>query len=126
MNSKQKGSLAVAQCVAKMYERGYEVLLPFGDRKPYDLVLDTGDRLLKVQCKYAGRSARGWHEASLRVMGGNQSYHTAKKYADTDFDLLYVYTADGRHFLFEWQDVKCRSTIKVDAPMYKANQLPTG
>ena len=80
MNSKQKGSLAVAQCIAKLYSLGYEVLLPIGDRKPYDLVFDDGKKLSKVQVKYAGFTSRGKCVAGLRITGGNQSYNYAKKY----------------------------------------------
>jgi len=47
INSKHKGSYAVAQCVSKMYEIGYEVLFPLGDRMPYDLVIDDGNSLKK-------------------------------------------------------------------------------
>jgi hypothetical protein len=119
MNSKQKGSLAVSQCIAKMYEFGYEVLLPVGDRRPYDLVVDTEEGLSKVQCKFAGFGRDGKYRAYLRITGGNQSFHTAKKYTDDAFDLLYVYTEDGRHFLFDWKDVTCRNTLNVDSPKYR-------
>jgi len=54
MNTKQKGDLAVAQCISQISLMGHEVLLPLGDRKPYDLVVDIRGQLNKVQVKYAG------------------------------------------------------------------------
>ena len=63
VNSKQKGSIAVAQCIAKLYKLGYEVLLPIGDRNPYDLVFDDGKKLFKVQVKFAGMTSKGNHKA---------------------------------------------------------------
>jgi hypothetical protein len=118
MNSKQKGSLAVAQCIAKLYSIGYEVLLPVGDRKAYDLVFDDGEKLYRVQAKYAGMTSRGKCVAGLRITGGNQSFNYAKKYEDDAFDYLYVYTADKKHYLVEWKEIKVRNEISINDLKY--------
>jgi hypothetical protein len=39
--------------LAALLERGYEVLVPFGNRAKYDFVIDDGARLQRVQCKTA-------------------------------------------------------------------------
>jgi len=119
MNSKQKGFLAVAQSIAKLSSLGYEILLPIGGRKPYDLVFDDGKRLNRVQVKYAGKGSRGKYLANLRITSGNQSLNYAKKYKDDDFDYLYVYTADDRHYLMEWKKIKARNTISLDDEKYQ-------
>ncbi|HLD26330.1 MAG TPA: group I intron-associated PD-(D/E)XK endonuclease [Patescibacteria group bacterium] len=119
MNSKQKGSLAVAQCIAKLYLMGYEVLLPIGDRNAYDLVFDDGKELYKVQAKYAGLTSRGKCVAGLRITGGNQSYNYAKKYNNDAFDYLYIYTADNRHYLIQWKKIKVRNEISVNDKKYR-------
>ena len=119
MNSKQKGSLAVAQCISKLYLMGHEVLLPIGDRNPYDLVFDDGKKLQKVQAKYAGKNSRGKYSVGLRITGGNQSFNYAKKYNDDDFDYLYVFTADGRNYLMKWTEIKNRNEISIDDKKYQ-------
>lgn len=119
MNTKQKGSLAVAQSIARLSSIGYEILLPLGDRKPYDLVFDDGKKLNRVQVKYAGKNSRGKYSAYLRITGGNQSFNYAKKYKDDDFDYLYVYTADGRHYLIKWNDIDVRNEILLDDKKYQ-------
>jgi len=118
MNSKQKGSLVEAAAVSRFYKMGYEVLIPFGNRRPYDLVVDNGVKLLKVQCKFAGFSSRDGHVAHLTVCGGNQSFNTRRKYEKEDFDLLYIYTQDNREFLLNWPEVECASYLRVDASKY--------
>ena len=123
MNSKLKGTLAVTKCIAKLYEKGFEVFLPLGDRMPYDLIFDDGKYLKKVQVKYSGKNSRGKYVAALRVMGGNQTYCYAKKYNDNDFDYLFVYTADDRHFLIKWNEVECRNEIHVDDKKYQKYKL---
>lgn len=80
---------------------GYEVLLPIGDKQPYDLVVDKNGLLLKVQCKYTSHKEKsGNYSVSLRITGGNQSFNGAKKYQPGDFDLLFVYTQDGERYEF--------------------------
>ena len=39
--------------LAALLERGFEVLIPFGNRAKYDFVIDDGARLQRVQCKTA-------------------------------------------------------------------------
>ncbi|MEK7553613.1 MAG: group I intron-associated PD-(D/E)XK endonuclease [Patescibacteria group bacterium] len=119
MNTKQKGTLAVAQCIAKLSTLGYEISLPLGDRKPYDLIFDDGNKLNKVQVKYSGKGSNGKYSAYLRITGGNQSFNYAKKYKDDDFDYLYIYTADNRHYLMRWKEIRPRNKISLDDKKYQ-------
>ena len=118
MNSKQKGSIAVTQCISKLYQLGYEVLLPVGDRNHYDLVFDDGKKLYKVQVKFAGKRARGTYRAGLRITGGNQSYNYAKKYDDDAFDYLFVYSEEGKSYLINWSEIKIRNEITINDKKY--------
>jgi PD-(D/E)XK nuclease superfamily protein len=45
------GQRSEAAILAAFVERGFEVLLPWGTNHRYDMVLDLGDRFLRVQCK---------------------------------------------------------------------------
>ena len=117
-NSKHKGSFALAQCIAKLYTLGYEILLPIGDRHPYDLAFDDGQRLYKVQVKYAGLYKSGKCKVGLRITGGNQSFNYAKKYFDTDFDYLYVYAPTEKHYLIKWNETKNRNEITISDRKY--------
>lgn len=51
MNSKAKGEISEAIILSKLIELGYSVSLPFGNNQRYDLILDDGARLMKIQCK---------------------------------------------------------------------------
>lgn len=79
MKPKEKGDLAAAHAIAYFMTNGYEVCLPIGDKRPYDLVVELAGKLYRVQVKYAGyyKGAKT-HKAALRTMGGNQSFYTAK------------------------------------------------
>ena len=80
MKPKEKGDIAAANAIAYFMSNGYEVCLPIGDKKPYDLVVELDGMLHRVQVKYAGfYTKEKRYKAALRTMGGNRSYYTAKK-----------------------------------------------
>src|SRR2546430_291368 len=49
---KQKGDLAEMLVAADLVRRGYKVALPYGEDWDYDLIVERGDRLERVQVKY--------------------------------------------------------------------------
>jgi hypothetical protein len=76
MLSASRGNAAEAAILAALVKAGYYVLLPFGSGQPYDLVLDLGGPLLRVQCKRAWRN-RGciaFNSHSTDHGKGRQSY----------------------------------------------------
>ena len=50
-NSKAVGDETEARAISKLISCGYSVSIPFGDNDKYDLVVDTGDDLYRIQCK---------------------------------------------------------------------------
>jgi len=93
------GDYGVSLCTTYFLAKGYQVLMPFGDRGHYDLVVEHNGALQRVQCKWTSvvRKPHGYPIVSLRVRG------TAKKedgvaqtvlhrYSKKDFDLLWVAT----------------------------------
>lgn len=119
MKPKEKGDLAVAHAITYFMTNGYEVCLPIGDKRPYDIVVEQDNTLFRVQIKYAGfYSGEGKYRAALRTMGGNQSYHTAKRYQKTDFDLLFVFVGNGRKFLIPWNELKNTNSISIEASKF--------
>jgi len=127
MLPKQKGDMALGRAISHFLSNGYEVCLPIGDKRDYDLVIEKEGELARVQVKYAGLH-RGMKtcKAALRVMGGNQSYYSAKKYTDDAFEYLFVYTAKGESFLLPWKDVQVRTVLCVEAPMYSTYRVMQG
>src|SRR5258706_8564870 len=53
MESAARGNAAEAAVLSAFAQRGYGVLVPFGGGHPYDLVVELGTDLLRVQCKRA-------------------------------------------------------------------------
>ncbi len=119
MKPKEKGDLAVAQAISYFMMNGYEICLPIGDKRPYDIVVEIDGVLSRVQIKYAGwYSGDKKYKAALRTMGGNQSYYTAKKYSEHDFDLLFVYVENGRKFVIPWANLSNRNSVSIETSKY--------
>lgn len=53
MNTKEIGDISESAVVTQLLKRGLSVAIPFGDRSRYDLILDDGKKLHKVQVKTA-------------------------------------------------------------------------
>ncbi|MFF9097594.1 group I intron-associated PD-(D/E)XK endonuclease [Streptomyces sp. NPDC014802] len=53
LSPKARGELTEAIVLAKLIELGYGVSMPFGDNRRYDMIVDDGHRLHRVQVKTA-------------------------------------------------------------------------
>jgi hypothetical protein len=122
---KEKGDLALGKAIAYFISTGYEVCLPIGDKRDYDLVIEKNGRLSRVQVKYGGLYRNKQKcTVALRVMGGNQSFFKAKKYKHDSFEHLFIYTAKGETYLLPWnKNVLGKSSISIEAPRYKLHRI---
>lgn len=69
-NSKDVGDETEAKIISAAIGAGYSVAIPFGDNDKYDLVLDDGDELLRIQCKTA------WENKSQTIRFNTHSQTT--------------------------------------------------
>jgi hypothetical protein len=119
MLSKTKGNIAEAKAIAYFIESGHDIFIPLGSPKNVDFIAMRNDKIYRVQVKYAGYNpTRDRCIATLKVMGGNQSYYTAKKYSDDAFDYLFIFTAKKEGYLIPWKKLTIRSILYIDSPIY--------
>jgi hypothetical protein len=100
-------------------ELGFGVLVPFGENTRYDLVIDDGRALWKVQCK-TGRLRRG---AVIWSMCSNYSHHpnpraTRRDYqGEVDYFAVYCPETGGVYFMpIEELPMRTRGYLRVDPP----------
>lgn len=91
MNSKDVGDISVANIIARLLEFGYVVSVPFGDNLRYDIIVDTGDKLLRVQCKTAwlSRGCLDFNNTSITTKNGRR---VSRLYSSNEIDLMLVYS----------------------------------
>ena len=123
--TKLKGDTALGKAISYFLTADYEVCLPIGDKRDYHLVVEKEGKLYRVQVKYGGLyKGRQRCRVALRVMGGNQSFHTAKKYHRNAFELLFVYTAKHESYLLPWNDsIIGKSELGIEAKKYSSFKL---
>jgi hypothetical protein len=74
---KAVGDQTTAMVLARLVQAGKMVLLPFGENQRYDLVVDEGDRVVRIQCK-TGRLRNG----AIRFNACSTTYHNSRSRPD--------------------------------------------
>ena len=107
MDTKTKGNVTELKCILKLTELGFKVSKPVFDDARYDLIIDTGKRLLKIQVKTSvwskDKSAFSFNGYSQHNLG---KANKRMKYTNKDIDFFmtekedkyYLYPAEEKGF----------------------------
>lgn len=100
-NSKTIGDQAELSVAAKFAEKGFFVSKPLTDNAPYDLIVDDGNFLKKVQVK--ARTERN-NKISVELFTSMINYN--RSYEEGDFDLLAIYNINTKEIaVIEWKEI---------------------
>lgn len=95
---KAVGDASAAMVLARLVQAGKEILVPFGENQRYDLVIDEGDKFIRVQCK-TGRVRNGaiWFPtcSSTYHHPNNQGIRFYQHYYRGDAELFGGYCPDN-------------------------------
>jgi hypothetical protein len=83
------GNKTEAMVLAALVQLGYNPLMPFGGGHPYDIALDDGGKLLRIQCKTGRLLKEGVIFFPTAIWCRNMSYRSYRG----DVDLFGVYCA---------------------------------
>lgn len=108
------GNKTEAMVLAALVHVGYSPLLPFGGGHPYDVALDVGDKLLRVQCKTGRLLKEGVISFPTAIWCRNLSYRSYRG----DVDLFGVYCPSTKQvYLVPIEDVPERAAhLRVVPP----------
>ena len=99
LSPSEKGGIAELAIALEAARLGVGVLRPVVEGARYDLILDLGPRLLRVQCKHgvvAGQVVR----AGLRTSRATRDGHVRTRYTSAEVDAFGVYCGElNRCFL---------------------------
>lgn len=118
----------IAEMYAAIYfvKRKYIVSRPLFDNARYDLLIDNGRKILKVQVK-SRKSKNGRVVIELYSSHGKQRGH--RNYKNGDFDLLFIYVPElHRAAIISWIEimragVKTKLTLLLDADKSQKNSF---
>lgn len=107
---KRQGNVGVGVAISHFVKKDWTVCIPLTDSQGYDLIVEKGGMLRRIQIKTSRAVApSGDYVVALK------SSHT-KKYARLDpnsYDALFVLTNDGREYLIPIDQMENRSSINV-------------
>lgn len=121
---KLQGNVGVARAIYEYTKRGNTVLMPWSDSDKYDMVIDDGSTLLKVQVKTSRCKTNGGYAVNLATKGGNTSVNTVRTRIETDYDLLFCLTETGDCWSIPAAALgEAKHSIVVTSEKYKAYKL---
>ncbi|NEV75633.1 hypothetical protein DYI24_00965 [Rhodopseudomonas sp. BR0C11] len=98
-NTKQQGNVGLGLAIAHYVSEMVTVSVPLNDSQDYDLVVDKGGGLKRVQVKTCRMARAGQFEVTLSMQGGNRKANYLGKTGDQfSYDILFVVTADGQKY----------------------------
>ena len=107
MDTKLKSDIAEAAVVFELLRKGLKVLRPVGDRLPYDLGVDRGGRLVRVQVKSAWSRADKYI-VDCRRTRTNRRRMVRARYRASDFDYAVLYIQEKHVFYILPSRIFCR------------------
>lgn len=124
MNTKQIGDIAEQATILRLLRLGFGVLRPVGDRLPYDLVVDTGESLVRAQVKSAWKDTKtANYVIDSRRTKTNRRKMLRSYYSQDECDVVIAYIPDhDTFFLFDIETFcEFRSSIYL-APKKRAGK----
>jgi hypothetical protein len=110
--TQRKGDIATTRAAATFTSIGYDVLIPLTESASYDLVVDTGEGLARVQCKFVSNPRR---QVDLRRIHSNSTGYVVKRVAKDAYDWLYVLVDGDSEYLLKTCLAGRRSVTLTDA-----------
>jgi hypothetical protein len=114
MNSRKQGSIGVAIAISWFTQRGYHVAIPISETSRYDLIVDHGLHLQRVECKTTRFRDGLYYVVALQTCGGNRS-GTGKrtKLSKADCDLVFVHCDNGDDYLIPASEIDGRASLTL-------------
>lgn len=121
MNSKAKGERSEIIIIASLVKKGFSVSLPFGNNQRYDLILDDGENLFKIQCK-TGILKRGC--VIFKTCSTNGFTHKQKTYkGQIDFFMVYC-PQNNKIYKIPIDICSIRTfTLRIDKPQKRIKNI---
>ncbi len=91
MDKKTKGSIAELRVSSDLMEKGWNVLIPFGENNRYDLVVERDGRFVRIQVKYV-TPKNGAMEVNCR----SSNNWSVRPYTCDEIDFIAAYNPEDQ------------------------------
>ena len=114
-DTKRIGDISEMKVIAAFTERGFQVLLPFGENHRYDLVVDDGENLLRIQVK-TGRVRDGVIKYSCSSSHAHRGRATRPYFGEIDYLAMYCPETEKVYLLPEKELTATKAHLRLSPP----------
>ena len=123
-NSTDQGDVGEARAIYEFVKLGYVVSKPINDKAKYDLIVDDGNALKKVQVKTSRhQTSESRYAVNITTVYSNKNNTNIRKRENSDYDILFILTEDGNAWIIPTSDITARSEITVGTGKYNKYKI---
>ena len=115
MNSRKQGDVGTGYAITYFLSKGYTVAIPISDSQSYDLIIEKGGKMERVQCKTSFKKNEfGVYRIELRTVSNTRGKKLdIRKPSKKNFDSLFVTDGDGKMYLIPATEVDGRNCMSL-------------
>ena len=125
-NTTEQGDIGEARAIYEFIKAGYVVSKPINDKAKYDIIVDDGDTLSRVQVKTTAhkkpRTSNGYEIGLVTKYSTRTALNIRKRQTD-DYDILFILVETGDVWIIPCQDIESKSTITVGTKKYEKYKI---
>ena len=115
----QKGISTELRSLLYFTEKGYLCSVPYGNVGRYDLLVDTGKKIIRIQCKSAHKNDNGSYTVNTSNTAMKANGNVRKFYTKDEIDFIITFIEDQAVFIPVEMIEKSQSKIfRTELPKY--------
>ena len=117
----QKGISTELRSLLYFTKKGYLCSIPYGNVGRYDLLVDTGKKIVRIQCKSAHKNDNGSYTVNTSNTAMKANGNVRKFYTKDEIDFIITFIEDQAVFIPVEMIEKSQSKIfRTELPKYGA------
>jgi hypothetical protein len=110
-NTRLQGDAGMGIAIAYFARIGVRVGIPLTDSQPYDLMIDDGQQLARVQVRTTTSREGRSYSVGLKTVGGNKSQTVTKVFDPKAYEWLFVVCGDATAYLIPTTAITARYSL---------------
>ena len=112
------GDIGVSVVISEFLKHGINILLPYDDNSPYDIVIYVNDNFYKVQVKTTEKVKYDGSQMEFDITKSNPYSKIDPKYVEGEVDYFAVYCIENEWCgLFGFDEYKQKLTFRLKPPL---------
>ena len=112
-NTRVQGNAGLGVAIAYFSRIGVAVGIPLTDTQPYDLMIDNGGELARVQVRTTTSKRGNQYSVSLKTIGANSTKVVTKLFDGAAYEWLFVVCGDATAYLIPTGAITARHSIQL-------------